>query len=508
MAETTRKRGRPKGSTAKKDASSTESGIAYVYDNGMVKWSDPKLNVDTIKKMMRNPYLHRPVTQIMNLLFPHADPVITVKDDGGTEDEETTTKLRQMFRAPESNLKLLAKRCFLSWFYWGPFVYNIVYEKGLDSDGWKMIKAIRHLPSETFSMYSTYGIPNKDVELVAMSELLPGIARYSDGNIYYSQTNYMGSTTLLNNVSHIAPPNDLSGDPAGMPLCYPSLSLIEMLNFCWACQRQRVSRIGAPSIFIVVEDPQERVDASSGTKINDLEYAQEVLKNWGRNNLFPLLGNMKAIPIPANESDSAMETINALAKLINDQWSPLGLIASDGASKIGGGDQAGLDLLRSFRSGFLDPVSELFVSIAQEWLEYNGYEGYNVYIKFPEFDPKNGDLDLRRAQEGRAAKDISRNEHRALLGLENKSEKDLDDMKEEWLIQPDTGSMFPGMGGADNKTAAITPEEKNKDIAATDKAATEEGKQPVRGIAAKTQAALNNGASKKAVGAAAQQGKL
>ena len=505
MAEEPKKRGRPKGSTAKKDANTSESGLAYVYDNGMVKWSDPKLSVDSIKKMMRNPYLHRPVTQIMNLLFPHADPIIIVKDDKDTEDEEAAKKLRQMYRSPDSNLKTLAKRCWLSWFYWGPFVYNIVYEKDLDPEGWKMIKAIRHLPSETFTMYSTYGVPGKDIELVAMSELLPGISRFSDGKIYYSQTNYLGSSDLLKNVSHIAPPNDLSGDPAGMPLCYPALSLVEMLNFCWACQRQRVSRVGAPSIFIVVDEPQERVDAATGSKINDLEYAQEVLRNWGRNNLFPLLGNMKAIPIPANESDSAMETINALAKLINDQWSPLGLISTDGSSKIGGGDQAGLDLLRSFRSGFLDPVAELFVSIAEEWLEYNGYTNYSVYIHFPEFDPKNGDLDLRRAQEGRAAKDISRNEHRALLGLENKSEDDLDDMVEEWAIQPDEGSLFPGMGGADNKTAAVTPEEKSKDIQAAEKSAT---KQPVRGIAAKTQTALSSGVSPKAAGSAAQTGKL
>ena len=502
MANEPKKRGRPKGSTSKKDASTTESGIVYVYDNGMVKWSDSKLNTDTIKKMMRNPYLHRPVTQLMNLLFPHADPVIIVKDDKDTEDEKVAKKLRQMYRSPNCNIKTLAKRCWLSWFFWGPFVYNTVYEQDNDSEGWKMIKAIRHLPAETFTMYSM-GLPGvKGLEIVSQAELLPGIARFSDGKVYYSQTNYLGTTETLKNVSHISPPNDLSGDPAGMPLCYPALSLVEMLNFCWACQRQRVSRVGSPSIFIVVEDPQERVDASTGNKINDLEYAQEVLKNWGRNNLFPLLGNMKAIPIPASESDSAMETINALAKLINDQWSPLGLIATDGASKIGGGDQAGLDLLRSFRSGFLDPVAELFVSIAEEWLEYNGYEGYSVYIHFPEFDPKNGDLDLRRAQEGRAAKDISRNEHRALLGLENKSDKDLDDMTEEWTIQPDEGSAFPAMGGQDNKSSAQTPEEKNTDIQTADSKA-------LKGIAAKTaQAAAKPGASSNAVAKAASKGAL
>lgn len=448
-----KKRGRPKGSTTKKESNTVESGLVYVYENGMVQWSDPKLDINTIKMMMRNPYMHRPVTQLMNLLFPHADPVISVIDDTEHEDEEAAKKLRKMFRSPSSNMKNLAKRCWLSWFYWGPFVYNIVYEKNVDVDGWKMIKAIRHLPAETFVNYS-YGLPGKEnLQIVCRSELLPGISRYSDGEIYYCQTNYLGTTNVLSNVRHVSPPNDLSGDPAGMPLCYVALALIEMLNFCWACQRQRVSRVGAPSIFLIVEDPQERVDATTGVKINDLEYAQDVLKNWGKNNLFPLLGNMKPVPVPANESDSAMETITTLAKLINDQWSPLGLIATEGSSKIGGGDEAGLDLLRSFRSGFLDPVAELFVEIAEEWLSYNGYEGYSVYIKFPEFDPKNGELDLRRAQEGRAARNISRNEHRTLLGLESMSDEDLDKAKDEWTEQGDEGSAFPALGGTDNKAA-------------------------------------------------------
>jgi hypothetical protein len=465
-SDTPRKRGRPKGSTSKTEASTTTSGVAYVYADGMVKWSDPKLSVKTIKMMMRNPYMHRPVTQIMNLLFPHADPVVIVKDNDDQEDEKTAKKLRQLYRSPDCNLKNLAKKCWLSWFYWGPFVYNIVYEKDKDPEGWLMIKAIRHLPAETFASYSTFSPTATPMEVVSQGELLPGIARYTDGNIYYSQTNYLGTTDLLKNVSHISPPNDLTGDPAGMPLCYVALSLIEMLNFAWACQRQKIARVGSPSIFLIVEEPQERVDAATGTKINDLEYAQEVLKNWGRNNQFPLLGNMKPVPIPTSENETAMDTINALAKLINDQWSPLGLIATDGASKIGGGDQAGLDLLRSFRSGFLDPVAELFVSIAEEWLDYNGYEGYSVYIHFPEFDPKNGDLDLRRAQEGRAAKDISRNEHRALLGLENKSDKDLDAMVEEWQIQPDVGSEFPAMGGQDNKSSALDDRAKNSRLEA------------------------------------------
>lgn len=458
---TPKKRGRPKGSTSTKTTpqSTKESGVAYVYDGGLVKWSDPTLDIDKIKQMMRNPYLKKPVTQLMNLLFPHGDIVITVLDQDEHEEEDAAKKLRKMFRSRECNVKRLAKICWLSWFYWGPFVYNICYDKDLDDDGWKIIKAIRHLPSETFAGYPTY-ISADGNRLVSQSELLPGISRYADGEIRYFQIQENGMSVPLENVRHEVPPNDLSGDPAGMPICYVVLSLVEMLNFAWACQRQKLQRVGSPSIFLIVTDPQERTDSSTGAKINDLEYAQEVLRNWGRNNLFPLLGNMQPVPVPTNESDSAIETINSLAKLINDQWSPIGLISTEGSSKIGGGDNAGLDLLRSFRSGFLDPVSEIFVSIAEEFLEYNGFVGYSVYIKFPEFNPKNDEVDLRRAQEGRAARTISKNEHRILLGLESATEKDLGAFSEEWFsdLQEQAelkapAEEYPALGGTDNEAS-------------------------------------------------------
>lgn len=290
------------------------------------------------------------------------------------------------------------------------------------------------------------------MQTVSQSELLPGISRYSDGNIYYTQTDARGQTTLLKDVSHEIPPNDLSGDPAGMPICYVVLGLIEMLNFAWACQRQRLQRVGAPSIFLTIENAGLELSDKNGNKITRLEYGNNVLANWGRNNQFPLLEGMTAVPVPTNDSDSAIETINSLAKLINDQWSPIGLISTEGSSKIGGGDNAGLDLLRSYRSGFVDPVAEMFVRISEEWLAYNGFLGYSVYIHFPEFNPKNDEIDLRRAQEGRAAKTISRNEHRVLLGLEAATKEDLDrNENEEWAV--DIQDEFPGLGGQDNVTS-------------------------------------------------------
>ena len=69
MVDTSKKRGRPKGSTKTVPQSTQESGVVYVYDSGLIKWSDPTLDIDKIKQMMRNPYLKKPVTQLMNLMY-------------------------------------------------------------------------------------------------------------------------------------------------------------------------------------------------------------------------------------------------------------------------------------------------------------------------------------------------------------------------------------------------------------------------------------------------------
>jgi hypothetical protein len=444
MAE--KKPGRPPGAKNKTKATddwkkrslpiSQVSGVAFVPNYGFnVYWADLDITVLTIKEMMRNPYLVKIINQLVNLIFQD-DPIIEILDKEEHNDEKVSKKVRQMFDTRECNLKEQTKKCFLSHFWYGPYVFNPVFADYRDQDGWVPLLNLRHLPSETFWVHPTGpkdGTGNNNLRIVAYGELLPGIARYSDGNIYYFQKNMFGVPTQLENVFHSTPPNDMSGDPAGMPLCYSVLSIVNKLNFCWLAQIQKVNRIGAPSLFIKVTNPMDRQDPKSGAVLNDIDYAQMILQNWGKNNSFTLLDNMTIEEFKGAESDSAIETIRELSKTLTDQWSPTDQISTEGANKIGGSDQAAVDLLINFVAGYLEHIANVFKPIVQDVLRVNGFLDYKVKLYFSRPEFKNGELELQRAQIGAELRVLTKNEVRLKLGNSPKNDDDLNKIADEWI---------------------------------------------------------------------------
>jgi hypothetical protein len=252
----------------------------------------------------------------------------------------------------------------------------------------------------------------------------------SDGKIHYFQRDsQLGTVNELYNIIHAKPPNDFTSDLAGMPLFYPTIPVLNRLNFSWKCQMQRVNRVGSPSIFVEISDPIVIVDDDGCPipgKRNDYELANLILSNWGTNNSFAIPSNMKIIELKAHESDSAMETIHELSKLIVNQWSPTEQISTDGNSKLGGSQEAATTLLINFITGFHRHIAKVFKSLVLDILEYNGFKNYSVNLYFPKPEFRNSEIDLERAKEGREGGTISRNEHRVLIGYEPESEEDLD----------------------------------------------------------------------------------
>ena len=418
----------------------------------------------------------------MNLIFQVGDPIITVKNSKGELDEDSGKKIRGMFDTPDCNLKEQARKNYLSKFWWGPYVFNPVFDNKKDGDGWRRIIALRHLPSESFWAYGHGSTDEQgnEIHIVHQSELLPGISLFSDNKIHYWQVNQSDSPEEITYakdidgnfilspddgkrvrvVFHNSPENDISGDPAGIPYVYPCIPIIEKSNFAWLAQMQRVGRVGAPSIFIEVTDPMDRKDPVSGVTTNDLEYAQQVLANWsGGGSQFPLLGNMKAVPIPANESDSAIETIRELAKMLNDQFSPIGQITSGDGSKMGGSDEAAVSLLVNHISGILENTANDFVPVAQMVLRVNGYKDYSVTIEFPTIEFRDGQLDLQRAAEGRLSGDISPQEHRKLIGMTPASDEEIKIYSDYWsaLLQPQTSPKAMNREVVETTPTAQTP---------------------------------------------------
>jgi hypothetical protein len=335
----------------------------------------------------------------------------------------------------------------MSHWWHGPYIYNCVYAQERDSDGWWVLKEVRDLPPKSFDCEPEVdGLTSK-----IKSELYPGISLMSDNKVHYCQlSDEYGTVQELKYVKHVRPPNDFTTDISGMPLFYPVISILNRLNFAWKCQMQRVNRVGAPSIFIEITDPIVITDVAGNAipgKRNDYEYANTILKNWGTNNSFALPSNMKIVELKGHESDSAMDTIHELAQLLVNQWSPTEQISSDGNAKLGGSQEAATTLLINFIVGFHRHIAKVMKSIVEDILRYNNFTNYTVKLYFPKPEFRNSEIDLERAKEGRAAGNISPNEHRMLCGHEPESDEDIQKYRKYWIDLKQAEKFMPGAQG-------------------------------------------------------------
>jgi hypothetical protein len=442
---------RPKGSKNKpKENISQVSGTMYLFSDGSYYWADRDIDATTIEEFKRNPYITARFTQLSNLIFQD-DFILEIDNENGLPDEEIATKIRKMIEAPDVDLNYQARQCFASHFWHGPYIFNPVYGKDEDDPGWVSLIALRDLPAKSFDC-SPEGF---GLTPVLKSELYPGISLMSDGEIhYYQKEEVQGEIKELKSVYHAKPPNDFTNDISGMPLFYPIIPVLNRLNFAWKCQMQRVNRVGAMSIFISITDPIVVTDEKGNPipgKRNDYEYANTILQNWGTNNSFAIPSNMEIVELKGHESDSAMETIHELAKLIVNQWSPTEQISTDGNSKLGGSQEAATTLLINFITGFHRHIAKVFKSIVMDILEYNNFKGYTANLYFPKPEFRNSEIDLARATEGRTAGTISANEHRMLLGHEPESDEDLKTYSDYWVNfnkanRPPVSQPFGGNG--------------------------------------------------------------
>jgi hypothetical protein len=443
------KRGRPKGSKKTElkngdydpatDKISKASGTMYLYSNGLSQWADTEITSDTIEQFKRNAYITARFNQLINLIFQD-DIILEIEDPDGKPDEEIATKIRKMLEDPAVDINYQARQCFSYFFWHGPYIYNCVYGDKTDEDGWQYLKEIRDLPPKSFDCQPLENPIQK-------SQLYPGICLLKDKKVhYYQMEEENGTVEELQFVKHAKPPNDITFDIAGMPMVYPSIPILNRLNFAWKCQIQKCNRIGAPSIFIKITDPVVVTDENGNPipgKRNDFEFSNTILANWGTNTSFAHQSNIEVVPLDVKESDSAMETIHELAKLIVNQWSPTEQISTDGNSKLGGSQEASTTLLINFIIGFHRHIAKVFKSIVLDILRFNNFKGYSVNLYFPKPEFRNSELDLAIAKEGREAGTISENEHRILCGHEPAHNDELKAYNAHWAKWKMVGKVAP-----------------------------------------------------------------
>jgi len=414
-----RRRGRPPGSGKKKAAAPTyEQGYVYIFPNQSVQWENKDTTIVTMMKLRNNAEATSLALKLINLVLPPKPPVIKVTDKDGNKDEDLALRLTKMCETKEVALYKQMHRA-LDCFCFDAYVINYVIDQA--DDGFWELKMIRDLPAASFR-----AVPWKNISVIyapqdVLGLLLPGIVfRVEDMSIHYYQTNYLGQPFELGSVTHFRPPSH-DYDVVGLPLFFNLVPWFQRSEFAWTAQMQSVNRVGAPSIFIQVENPRP----------GDIELAKSIVSNWSKNNNFVIPSNFKVVEVGATVNDMAINTIIRINNFFSSYFSPADFIATDGAL-LGGSDEAKAELLDSFISGMQGHIVEQFTPLLQKVLEYNGYLDYSISIEFPPRKFKNGVLDQLRAQGAAEIEVIDINEYRMLLGLPPKTPEELEEMRAEW----------------------------------------------------------------------------
>lgn len=416
MPDEPKKRGRPKGSYSPKTITKAE-GVAYVYLYGndiKVAWENDKIDLEVMEKLRANAKAQSIQLQLSNLIFPAEPPAIGALNENEEEADDVGVLLRNMADNPKVAFYERMKNYFNDSCY-SCFFFSVTIE---NIDGFIQMTEFRELPAASFS-HSNY-----DLAEYGHALLFPGVVRDKSGKIHYYQTQEDGVVIELKNCTHLKPPGR-DFDICGMPLFYSLVPWFNKHNFAWLAQMQSVNRVGAPSIILRIATYNDKVDGP---------IAQKILRNWGKNTSFSIPDRFEVIEIGKTVNNIALKSLEAINKEFSTHFSPSDAISSDG-NLIGGSDQAKGDLYLNYIRGWHTVIANRFQPFLQEILEYNGYSNLKAYIKFPEPELKNAQIDLDKAKDAADRKVISKLEYRKKCGWGACTEEDLKTYEDEWGSQ-------------------------------------------------------------------------
>lgn len=416
--------------TSNKQAAATkESGAVYISSTGSY-YKSPEISVDQIRDYEDNVYMAGLILTQRNLLFCDKY-TISVLDKSGTQDTEIAHDITKMCNAPDVRLWPNIQIAWVEAFKYGPALFNDVWN--YDKQRVYQLQKLRHLPSKSFDT-----APHDTKKIY--SQLLQGITLNADGEIKCYQTqDDDGKPKIVDNVLLIKDPT--STELAGKSTILPIIPIISMLKFGWDTQMQQANRTGAKILFVKVTEPQAASEQNGN--VSDVEFAEDILKSWGKNTGFVLRENMEIIDPHIKDDSNNLEIIAALNQMLIDYVSPINLLtAADDSAKLGGSDRQRMDLILRYIRTVHNWLEEAFEQLLQKYLDVNGYDGYTVHIHIPKPEINTSEIDIKRAEVGAANQALTQNEIRVLLGEDELDEDGLSELEEYYKrIQP-TASPF------------------------------------------------------------------
>jgi hypothetical protein len=392
-----------------------EEGTIYVASSGGY-YEAPKIDTVKITDLIDNIYVQGVIQKQLNLIFQDKY-TIEVKDVKNKKvDEEMSNALMDMCETKSVRLWAQMQKAYVSKFLWGIHLVNPIWgvDELAETNEIRLLQ-LRHLPSETFKTAPAG-------EQYTYSQILPGITLDTKNEMVFWQELKPGETPVqLKNVFYIKNPSDrgLAGDP----IIVPMIPIIEMLKFTWNTEMQQVNRIGAKILFIKVTNPQP-ASTRNGNK-GDIDYANAIIQNWGKDTAFQLRENMELIDLNLKDDSNNLDIIEALSNIIIGYVSPAEFIGNKNETRIGGNDNAQKELLDNYIKGIHQWLSEQFEMLLMRYLEYNQYTGYSVTIKIPPPMHDSRDEMRKDAEAGFLTQVLDQNEIRRLLRHPAKEEVDL-----------------------------------------------------------------------------------
>jgi hypothetical protein len=418
-----------------------EEGITYVANPKI--WNVSEITIDKLYNLRSNVYAVGVAKKHKNLILSKAPEIIIYKPNNDI-DEELQTHITRMMEAPNVDYVAKLSNTVDEAFFSGIGIFNWVWEKGVEGypANELVLTKLNYRPSHSFNKAPPTVIQTGTTRV--FSRLLPGIILNDKQEIEFWQNDGTSlKPTKIDTKNLIWIKDPASPELEGDAIIKPIAPVIEMLSFTWNSQMQYVNRAGAPPLFIKIIGPREA--NTQNDNLSDVDYAQIILQNWGKDNQYPLRDNYELIFPNFGSSQPITEIINALHYLLLDYLSPSSMVHKSEGTLIGGSSSAEMELVQSYIEGFHRWLEAGFSKIIQYYLDQNKYVGYKGVVVIPSISIDRSELKLAQAELGATFKVISPNEVRALLDHEGLEEEELKKIQDAWGT-PAPPPMFGGFG--------------------------------------------------------------
>lgn len=409
-----------------------------------------------IYTMSENMYVVGAVRQLINLVVS-GDITISVYDENDDVVEDVSRELNKMFSTPKCNITDIARSSLFDALMYGISIWNPVWNRDGTAD--LTCKEMAHLNPFTFSEYPSASDSRNQI----YGRLLKGIYYdIRDGALHLVQKQNENSVEL-NPADLFIIKDSASQNPDGTSLVMSMCPVVKFLNYCWNAFGQQMFRTAAPIMFVRITNPQPAQDINGKHIDGDVEYANKLLKSWGKDTGFSVRENMDVHIVDVKEGSLAKVAIQVATEAITNYVSPVGMLGKDG-TLISGNSDASLRLVNNYIQGWVKLLTNTLRDLPNYFLKYNSYpQEWHAEVVIESVTLEDTAKKLSYAQLLSSTKAGSVNEVRELLGLEGVSDEELAEIKSGWDALADTS--MPNLFGFSDTEPNMNSYRKRNEIA-------------------------------------------